>query len=319
MRRLMLAAALVALAVPAVAQKNDPVNPKDCYGEPFEINGKKVCFVITNSDDYYRVVDQKTERIPHLKLSGSLLVNSMMTEQFDQDLYNYTGHTGTYGWPRMDSQTSLERERLGWGLSAQWSADGVWWFEASWERPERVNIGIDTTRVSHEFYWQCTADSFCPARGVAYQTNRHSFTADDFMFGVLYDLSGTENDKHFSVLLGGGIHRRYITDRYSISTRSGTEYYRRGGFVDLAGVNDRNDTDTVGTTKTAQTRIFGQIDLELYPAGKDRFVGLVLSSRVLSDGAKEQNFPTSTLNDEDILLGIQPGTWDVTARLVLRF
>jgi len=315
----MFVAALMALAMPATAQKNDPVDPKDCYGEPLEINGKKVCFVITNPDDYYRVVDKPKERIPHLKLAGSLMVNSMMTTQFDDNRYNYMGRTGKYGWPRMDSSTSLERARLGWGLAAQWSPDGIWWVEASWQRPERVTVAIVTERVSGEFLWRCDAGNRnCPGRAVAQQKNEHSFTADDFSLGMLYDV--TKNDpscSYFSLLVGGGITRRYLSDRHRFDASSGDRYFDPNG--ELAMIGNRNDTFSEGTTKAAKTRIYGQLDLELYPAGKNRWVGLVLSTRVLSDGDQEQQFFTSTLNDSDIVLGIQPDWYDVTARIVLRF
>src|SRR3989304_3840796 len=128
----LLVAALMAMAMPVTAQKNDPVDPKDCYGETFEINGKTVCFVVADPDDYYRVVDRKTERVPHLKFAGSLLVNSMMAQQFDDFRYNYTGRTGQDSFPRMDSRTSLERERIGWGLSRPGAAARGWWVEGGW-------------------------------------------------------------------------------------------------------------------------------------------------------------------------------------------
>jgi len=315
MRLLTLSVFVCALAVPAMA---DDTKKPACFGEEFVINGKYICAEDPGIRNHTPGTPMPVarERVPHLKLGGSLLVNGMMAEEFHADRFNYTGRTGKYGWPRMDSAASLQRERTGWGLSAQWSADGVWWVEGSWERPERVNIGIDTTRVTGEYSWWCVGASTCPARIAAHQTNLHQFTADDFTLGILYDLNASEHSKFISVLLGGGIHRRYIRDQYAISTHSGTELYRGD---ELAGINDRNDTDSAGTTKATQTRIFGQLDLELYPAGKNRWVGLVLSTRILSDGNKEQQFSTDTLNDKDVLLGIQPGFYDVTARLVVRF
>lgn len=305
MRNLMFVAALTLLAAPAMAQDSGPVDPKNCYGEPFEINGKKVCFVLTNPDDYYRVVDKKDEPRPRFKLSGHLMANDMATTRFSPETY-------TYGGDR--SVASLKRNDPGWGLSGQWSPNDVLWIELGWQRPPQLSAQLDTVQLDRFGFYRCGRE-VCAVTVEILQANKHVFKTDDFSLALKWEVG--PSNQYYSVLLGAGIHRRYIRNHVDIATAYHEDWRNGAGNLAFAVVTD--ETRIIRTDKATQTRLFWQADFELYPAGKDKSVGLGVSTRFLSDGDREQTFSTDTLLDRTIDMSLEPGNWDVTARLILRF
>jgi hypothetical protein len=167
-------------------------------------------------------------------------------------------------------------------------------------------VSLDTSRYTRIYSSACREGQPCRDRFGIDERTRHRFTADDFSLALKWDI--IPESRYASVLLGAGVHYRKLRDRIS-RTRITYDPFDPDVVTDV----------TPYTVRTAQTRGFGQLDLELYPAGKDRFVGVGITARLLADGRKEKQFTTGTDLDENIVIGIQPGTYDVTARFILRF
>ncbi|HXK37303.1 MAG TPA: hypothetical protein VJ553_07010 [Candidatus Paceibacterota bacterium] len=309
MRRMLTVALFAAFAVPAMAD-----DPK-CLGEEFVINGKYICAedpgLRTNAPGTPLPVPDKPR--PKLKLSGHLMANNMMTTAFDPAAYTYQRETKDTRQQFTSTATSSVQP-VGWGVSAQWSPNEQVWIEFGWQRPPERQIGVGTT-LQHASYFVNCGNALCRFRFGDEQTNHHRFIADDFALALKWDLE--PKNRYVSVFMGGGVHRRYLRDVVDIET------YRRTQTFDFRDVLAEDRFVTRGEVhridRSSQTRLFALLEGELYPAGKDRFVGFGVSIRLLTDGEREQQHFTDTLVDQGLMLGIEPGWYDVTARLILRF
>ena len=311
MRRMMMVAAIAAFAVPAMAGDSRP----KCLGEEFVINGKYICAedpgLRTGAPGTPLPVEPKPE--PELKLSGHLMANDMMQTGFDPASLTYYNETDFTRLSRV-SNASTALQPVGWGLSAQWTPNGNVWIELGWQRPPERTIAIDTS-LQHASYFLNCGNAMCRYRFGEEQTNRHRFIADDIALALKFEVAPV--NKYYSILAGFGVQRRYLSAVVDVTTQRHDQHFDSHDTL----VEDRvvKNGDVHRTDRSTQTRLFGLVEGEIYPAGKDRFVGIGLSVRLLTDGNREQQQFTDTLLDRNIMLGIEPGWYDVTARLILRF
>lgn len=306
MRRLLFVAVLLALAAPAMADAKPP-----CEGERFRINGKDICVV----ENEPLAISKADDSRPRLKLSGHLMANDMMVTEFDPAPLTYGADADDLRLADA-STAATSLDGTGWGLSAQWSPDDLFWIEVGWQRPPSREFDFGTIHgLTHHFY-RCGVVGLCPYKLDEKQADHHRFTVDDVTLALKWDT--TPKSKYVSVLLGAGVHRRYLhhwADTATTRREVWYDVYDEGPARQLVKTTEESHR----RDRTTQTRLFGLAEFELYPAGKDRFVGVGISARILGDGRKEQQYFTDTLLDRNIMMGIEPGFYDVTARLILRF
>lgn len=305
----------LALSLPAFAQgKQEAVKQEvRCVGGTFEVNEKILCVVDAEFEDYYRTGDnqrtpapgslivlQQEPRHPHIKMSGLALLNSMMEKQFD---------SSTCDAPRdarlpSSCSWSTSPDGYGWGASFQWSPNDTLWVEFGWQYPQPIEINVDTSMSRIAYQTACSGRP-CTATSVTTQSDRHRFTANDFSLGLKYDLAS--DSEHISILIGAGIQRRYLKFK-TVSINADV----------IDGVT-RSSNDAYSLERSEQLRGYSEMDVELYPAGKTRALGVGIAARWLSHGNVQREFHTSSLFDSDIPMGIRTGRFDVTARVVVRF
>jgi hypothetical protein len=263
---------------------------------------------------------QDQDSRPHFKLSGHLMGTTMMDTNFNPADYTYEHGRGSSLWQNPISNATLFINEPGWGVSAQWSADEKFWVELGWQHAPALTATIDTSISSSLYLVPCGTNwgtgAYCPFSIGDEQTNRQKISAEDFTVALKRDL--TPDSRYVSVLLGAGAHRRYIRDRSAVVTTHVQEWFASASGNLFQKKNDEPSTFR-RTDSSSRTRLFLQADAEFYPAGKSKFIGLGVTARVLSDGTREQQYFTDTLTDKHILIGVEPGWYDVTARLILRF